>query len=694
MGSRNGWRRPATLLFALAPLCAFAEDDGVVVSATRVPQSALEIPASIDRVYGDEVREARPAVNLSESIGRVPGIVVQNRQNYAQDLQIQSRGFGARSTFGVRGIRLISDGIPATMPDGQGQAATFDLGSAERIEVLRGPFSTLYGNASGGVINVVTQDGPLQPTLEGGFLFGSYGTLRGYTKFGGQWGALNAIGDLSHFETNGYRDHSGALRDQFNGKMRYGFTDDTSVTLVASQLRQPQTQDPGGLTRAQVDKDPRQVQPGVIQFDTRKTINHDQSGATLNHRIDGSSRIQASAYAGQRWVEQYLSIPLATQNLPTHSGGVIALDRDFGGLALRYFKDLREDLRLSVGAEYDRMHDLRRGFINNNGVQGALKRDEDNDVWTTGLYAQGEWKFAERWSAHAGVRRTNVTFRNTDRFILPGTANGDDSGQRSYSATTPVAGLVFRYTPNTSFYGNVGRGFETPTFVELANQNAASGLNLGLNASSSQHAEAGVKTVMSWLRLNAALFKITTKDEIVVDQNSGGRATFKNVGHTDRQGFELGAETLTGGPFEARVAYTYLKATYRESFDTHFLLPPSPALTVQAGSMIPGISKKVLYGELRYRREPFFAQLEGLHRSKVAVNDPNTEFADAYTTLAIASGLVQQDTRWRVSEFVRVDNLLDKNYVGSVIVNEGNGRYYEPSPRRSMTVGFSASYRF
>src|SRR5204863_1963465 len=134
--------------------------------ATRAPQSALEVPASIDRIYGDEIREDRGQVNLSESLGRVPGIVVQNRQNYAQDLQIQSRGFGARSTFGVRGIRLVADGIPATMPDGQGQASTFALGSAERIEVLRGPFSALYGNASGGVIAVDTQDPPKQPTLE------------------------------------------------------------------------------------------------------------------------------------------------------------------------------------------------------------------------------------------------------------------------------------------------------------------------------------------------------------------------------------------------------------------------------------------------------------------------------------------------------------------------------------------------
>jgi iron complex outermembrane receptor protein len=683
------------VVLALAPVCAAAQDDGVVVSATRVPQPALEVPASIDRIYGDELREGRPAVNLSESLGRVPGIVVQNRQNYAQDLQIQSRGFGARATFGVRGIRLIADGIPATMPDGQGQAATFDLGSAERVEVLRGPFSTLYGNASGGVINAVTQDGPPDPTLEGRLLFGSYGTLRAATKFGGQWGALNAIGNLSHFETAGYRDHSGALRDQFNAKMRYGFTDDTSVTLVANELRQPQTQDPGGLTKAQVDQNPRQVQAGVLQFDTRKTINQAQSGATLNHRIDGSSRLQASAYAGNRWVEQFLNIPLATQAAVTHSGGVVALDRDYAGGALRYFNDLSDQWRLAVGAEYDKMHDLRRGYINNNGVRGALKRDEDNDVWTTGLYAQAEWKFAARWSADAGVRRTNVNFRNTDHFIVPATANGDDSGQRSYSATTPVAGIVFKATPATSLYGNVGRGFETPTFVELANQNGASGLNLGLNAATSQHAEAGVKTVQPGLfRLNAAVFKIATKDEIVVDQNSGGRATFKNAGHTDREGFEIGAETLTGGRFEASAAYTYLKATYRESFNTRFLLPPAPVQTVAAGSWIPGIARHVLYGELRYRSEPFFAQLEGFARSKVAANDPNTEYAGGYATVNLVGGLVQQDNNWRLTEFLRFDNLLDRNYVGSVIVNEGNARYYEPSPRRSIAVGVSASYRF
>src|SRR2546426_2584397 len=207
---------------ALVQLGAAAREDAVVVTATRAPRPSFEVPASVDRIYADEIREGRPQVNLSESLGRVPGIVVQNRQNYAQDLQVQSRGFGARSTFGVRGIRMYADGIPASMPDGQGQAATFDLGSAQSIEVLRGPFSTLYGSSAGGVINVQTEDGPSSPTAQASLLAGSYRTRRGAAEFGGGWGRLNASGELSHFETDGYRDHSAAQREHLNTKLRLG----------------------------------------------------------------------------------------------------------------------------------------------------------------------------------------------------------------------------------------------------------------------------------------------------------------------------------------------------------------------------------------------------------------------------------------------------------------------------------------
>ena len=689
--------RRALFLFALAPGWAAAQEDAVVVSATRRAQPSLEIPASVDRIYADEIREGRPQVNLSESLGRVPGIVVQNRQNYAQDLQISSRGFGARATFGVRGIRLFADGIPATMPDGQGQAATFALGSAQSIEVLRGPFSSLYGNAAGGVISIETEDGPPIPTFEPSLFIGSYGTWREAVKFGAQARDLNGIVDGSHFHTEGYRAHSEANRDHFNGKIRFGANRDTSLTLVGNVLRQPQTQDPLGLTRAQFDQDPRQAGTNALTFNTRKSVFQDQLGGTLQHRIDGANRIQATVYGGQRYVEQFLAIPLNVQAAATHSGGVVNLDRGYGGGALRFFSDsslLERPFRFSVGAEYERMDERRKGFINNNGVAGALKRDEDDTVYSADAYAQGEWKFAERWSGHAGLRLSNVHFKSDDHFIVPG--NGDDSGSRTYRAATPVAGLVYRLSPATSLYGNFGRGFESPTFAELAYRTVSgvtTGPNFALNASYSRHGEVGVKTLAGGLaRVNVALFKIVTRDEIVVDQNQGGRTTFKNAGHTDRNGMEIGAESAGAGPFQARFAFTYLKAVFREGFVSQAGTPS--AINVPGGSFLPGVPKRLIYGELRYRRESFFAQLEGLYKSRVAVNDPNSEFADAYTTLNAVGGLVQGGRDWRLMEFVRIDNFTDRNYVGSVIVNEANGRYYEPSPRRNIGVGIQASLQF
>ncbi|HWN06867.1 MAG TPA: TonB-dependent receptor [Steroidobacteraceae bacterium] len=663
-------------LLGLAMASALAQEDAVVITATRVPQPSLEVPASVDRLYADEIRDGRPQVNLSESLGRVPGIVVQNRQNYAQDLQISSRGFGARATFGVRGIRLIADGIPATMPDGQGQAATFALGSAERIEVLRGPFSSLYGNAAGGVIVVDTEDPPEKPTVGVDVMGGTYDTWRAGIRLGG-W---NNLLDASRFESDGYRDHSAVRRDHYNWKSKYPLRPDTSLALVFNQLRQPETQDPLGLSRAQVEDNPRQATPQAIQFNTRKTIYQEQLGATLEHQLSSVSKIQATVYGGYRWVEQYLSIPLAAQAAPTSSGGVVQLDRQYTGGALRF--STGEIVRFSVGVEYDLMEERRRGFINNLGTAEALKRDEDDEVSATDLYAQLEWRFAERWSVHGGLRASRVEFKSTDYFIAPG--NPDDSGTRAYSETTPVAGLLFRYSKTTSFYGSYGEGFETPTFAELAHQNPpATGLNFALEASRSKHAEAGVKTIFPQIaRVNAAVFAIETRDEIVVDVASGGRTTFRNAGRTERQGFEIGAETLLRGPFSAQFAYTYLDATFEEGF----AIPP--------GNALPGVPKSQAYAQLRYRQPRFYTYLEALYRARVPVNDANSEFADAYTVFNLVGALVQQGPGWRISEYVRLDNVTDQNYVGSVIVNDANGRFYEPSPRRSFSAGVQAALQF
>ena len=650
----------AAALALAAASAAYAQEDAVVVTATRVPQPSLEVPASVDRIYADEVREGRPQVNLSESLGRVPGIVVQNRQNYAQDLQISSRGFGARATFGVRGIRLIADGIPATMPDGQGQASTFALGSAERIEVLRGPFSALYGNAAGGVIVVDTEDPPDTPTVEPSLYAGSYDTWKAAVRFGG----YNALGDLSRFETDGYREHSAARRDQLNAKLKLG-----SWTVVANSLRQPESQDPGGLDRAAFEEDPRQASPNAEPFDTRKTVNQDQAGLRFQHRLGGSSSMEASLYAGQREVLQFLGF---AGDFGLSSGGVVDLDRTYGGGALRFFIESSPSLKFSLGAEYDRMDEHRRGYVNDFGEQGALRRDEDDVVDSTDFYAQAEWRFAERWSAHGGARTSRVEFRSTDHFITA--ANPDDSGSRSYSETTPVAGLVFRATKLFSLYGNLGRGFETPTFAELAYRNTGTGLNFDLEPSRSKHAELGAKAIVPGLaRVNAAVFDIDVSDEIVVDVAMNGRTTFRNAGHTARRGLELFAETLLAGAWSAQAAYTRLDATFEDGMN--------------AGNLLPGVPRTQVYAALAYRRDAGYAQLEVMHRSRVAVNDANDEFAESYTVTSVVAGLVQRGRNWRITEFVRIDNLADKAYAGSVIVNESNGRFYEPAPERNYLVG-------
>ncbi|HEX6321135.1 MAG TPA: TonB-dependent receptor [Burkholderiales bacterium] len=652
----------AGALLAAAGASALAQEDAVVVTATRVPQPSLEIPASVDRLYAEEIRAGRPQVNLSESLGRVPGIVVQNRQNYAQDLQISSRGFGARATFGVRGIRLIADGIPATMPDGQGQASTFALGSAERIEVLRGPFSALYGNAAGGVIAIDTEDPPADPAAEPGLFVGSYDTWKAALKFGGR----NAVGEISRFDTGGYREHSAATRDQLNAKLRI-----ENLTIVANSLRQPDSQDPGGLNRAQFEVAPRQASPTAEPFNTRKTVNQDQAGLRFRHSLGGTSAFEATAYVGQREVRQFLGF---AGDFALSSGGVVDLDRNYGGAALRFFTG--ETLRFSAGLEYERMDERRRGFVNDSGVAGALRRDEDDVVDSTGLFAQAEWRFAERWSAHGGLRTSRVEFRAADYFI--GGANPDDSGSRSYSATTPVAGLLFRLSQNTSFYGNLGRGFETPTFAELAHQNTGSGLNFALQPARSRHAEIGAKTVFSGLaRANVALFDVEVTDEIVVDVNAGGRTTFKNAGRTERRGLELAAETLLTGPWDAQLAFTRLDAVFEDS-----------------GNLLPGVPRTQAYASLRYRRDSYYAQLEAVRRSRVAVNDANSQFADAHTVAGVVVGLVQRGDRWRLTEFVRIDNLADRTYAGSVIVNEGNQRFYEPAPGRNYLLGVQASLQF
>jgi iron complex outermembrane receptor protein len=663
---------------------------GITVTATRVPQQGYDVPAAIDTVEGLALTEDRAQVNLSEALGRVPGLVVQNRQNYAQDLQISSRGFGARSTFGVRGVRLIADGIPATAPDGQGQAASFALASAERIEVLRGPFSSLYGNASGGVVQIFTADGPPDPAVSVAALLGSYGTRKAGLLFGGQAESFNYLADASRFHTDGYRQHSAATREQLNAKFTLPLAGGRLV-VVANGLDQPDTQDPLGLSRAQYEADPRQVDPSAIAFDTRKSIRQKQLGAVHELPLSAADSLQWRLYGGTRKVVQFLG---QTGDTPLGSGGVVDLDRGYGGAGLRWTRKAGGEgapVTFSAGLEYDRQDERRRGYVNNAGTAGALRRDEDDRVTSTDVYAQGEWDIAPDWRVSGGARHSRVDFTSSDHYIVG--PNPDDSGRQSYSRTTPVAGIVFRADPAWNVYANFGNGFETPTFAELAYRpGGATGLNLALLPARSRHAEAGVKGRLGEGGLvSAALFRIDTRDEIVTNSASGGRTDFKNVSRTRRDGLEISAQATLGAGFEGVVAGTWLDARFTESFATG-----APAVTVAAGSRLPGVPPVVLYGEFAWRHAAsgFHAAAEVRHTGRVWVNEANTDAAEAYTVANVRAGFEQRAGAWRMKEFVRVDNVSDRRYAGSVIVAEARGRYFEPAPGRNVLVGITVSSSF
>ncbi|MBI4196037.1 MAG: TonB-dependent receptor [Betaproteobacteria bacterium] len=681
----------ATALAQNAPPIRLPE---VTVSATRVEHESFDLPVSVDSIGRRAIGEDNPQVNLSEALNRAPGVVVQNRQNYAQDLQISSRGFGARASFGVRGIRLIADGIPATMPDGQGQAASFNLSSAQRIEVLRGPFSGLYGNAAGGVIQIFTTDGPREPTLTGSVLAGRYDTRKFRLQYGGQHGPLNVMIDASRFDTDGYRDHSAARRDHVNAKMKIDTGARGVFTLVLNVLDQPESQDPLGLTAAQMAQNRRQAGTNALAFNTRKSVAQSQAGFTYDLALSARDTLQARAYAGDRQVTQFLAIPLGAQTAPTSSGGGVDLDRGYSGVGLRLTRETTAagaPLTVSAGIDYDRMAERRRGFINSFGAAGALKRDEDDTVANTDFYAQAEWRFAPRWNLLAGIRHSRVRFASRDFFVNG--ANPDDSGSVDFTRTTPAAGLTFRLAPAVNLYANAGKGFETPTFAELAYRpGGATGLNFALKPANSTHRELGVKALIGAAgRINVALFRIDVKDEIVVNSSSGGRTDFKNAARTRREGLELFWESRFAHGFESAVAYTLLDVRFTQPFTVG-----APPAAVPAGNKLPGVPPSTLYGEVvwRHAASGFHAGVEGKRNGKVYVNDANSEFASAYTVWNLRAGFEQRGRQWRLTEFVRLDNATDRRYVGSIIVAETNGRFYEPAPGRSLFLGVSAQLSF
>lgn len=721
----------------------------VVVTATRVEEKSFDIPASIDSVDRNVIQDKKPQVLVSEDLQRVPGTVVQNRGTFSQEEQIVIRGFGARSQFGTRGIKIYADGIPATTPDGQSSSALFDLSSAARIEVLRGAFSALYGNHSGGVVQIFTQDGAPQPTASGRYTFGSYDTWVSGVQFSGTTGRANYVASGSLFATEGYRQWSGAHKDQFNGKVNFALDNGARLSLVFNYLDQNNNLDPLSLTATQVAVDRTQAQGSALQFKTRRNLDNTQGGLVYEQDITPRDTLRVMGYLGGRSNEQFLSIPLngTSQGAVKAAGAVSSFDRDlYGGSAwwTRKAELGGTPLTFTAGADYENAKEDRTGQLNNFGlvapvanVLGVLKRDEENTVDTWGVFLQGEWQFAPAWSLSAGIRYTEVGFESDDRFICTdtinttgtplGTCSGsftgndggpftprpvaaaaasqnpDDSGSVDHDAWTPVLGLLYRLSPTTNLYANVGRSFETPTLAELAfRSDGGAGLNFSLQPSKSWQYEVGAKMfVGADTRVNAALFYIDTENEVVTDTNAGGRSTFKNVPGTRRIGAELSLDSRFGRGFAGYLAATYLNAEFTDSFVTCIALPcnaanPANSAVVNSGNNIPNIPNYTVYGQLSWAYAPlaFSAGLEAWWQGKVYADDRNTATASSYWVANLSAGFEQKWGGLRLSEFVRINNLFDEEYISAVAVNNTNAQYYYPAADLNYLVGITASYQF
>jgi len=665
--------------------------DEIVVSASGYDQKILDTAASINLINKSQIQNGQARDNLSEPLNRVPGIFALNRQNYAQDLQISSRGFGANSTFGTRGIKIFVDNIPATVADGQGQTSHIDLPSTERIEVMRGPYSVLYGNSSGGVISVFTQDGGPNNEIEPYFELGSYSQRKEGVKASGIYHNTNYLLDVGDFHTNGYRVHSAADRFNANSKLKFKMGSDTSISFIANNVNLT-AQDPLGLTSSQLAANPQQAGINAISQNTNKSVLQSQTGATIDKRLDSANNLVFTPYYGQRHVTQFLA---ATNN------GVIDLKRNFYGVDSKWIHKsqmLEMPFTLVGGVDINENDDHRQTYQNNNGTQGALGQNYRMSAKNFDQYVHLDWRLLERLSLNMGARNSATTLSSISNSPA---LNNTSSGSHVYQALTNMVSLQYYLTELSNVYVSYGSSFDTPTLNQVTYNSSFDGSNFGLSAATTKQIEFGFKSKVSKsAQVNLAFFNANTTNDIVVGASSFGRTAFTNAPKTNRQGMELGSQFKLPYHLEVNLAYTWLSATVKESYSYTYQAAGIPKTTnvVLSGNRIPGVPNQGLFSEVLWVKpnKSMEAAVEARVNGPMAVNDINSpSMASGYAVMNIR-GVLRQEVAGGLSfsQFFRINNVLDRSYVGSVIVNQASSQFYESAPGRNWMIGGNVSYQF
>ncbi|MEA2765425.1 MAG: iron complex outerrane recepter protein [Gemmatimonadaceae bacterium] len=649
--------------------------------------SPLDLPFAVSVQTPDSSRPGQRHLSLDETLSLIPGLSVSNRNNPSQDPRISIRGFGARSAFGVRGIRVLRDGLPLTLPDGQTPVDYLDLESVGRVEVMRGSASSLYGNAGGGVVDLRTSDPlPVPVSGEARLWTGSFGTRRIVGKTGGAANGFSYQGNVARTESDGYREYS--RQRTTNGFARLSLdAGGGSYALDWLGLNTPLAQNPGSLTRAQFDADPRMADPLSIRKAARKEVTQSQLGLT-GRRGFTRGEVEASAYAGTRSLFNPLTFGIVDVGRAISGGNV----RGTVPLTL-----LGTNHRLTAGVELQLQNDLRLNYTNCNNIppptvptatcpdpaseRGSVTLNQREIISSIGSYLRDEMDLGERYTLTGAARADAVRFEVKDRLI--DAINPDDSGRRPLHAISPMVGFLARLSPLQSAYANISTAFETPTATELGNQpSGAAGINRELKPQRSLTYEVGLKGVRtSGWQYNAALFATRVQDELIPYDipASGGRRYFRNAGRTSRRGVELGTG-VTAGAFDLGGAYTYANYRFVDfTVDTaHY-----------AGHRIPGIPRQTFQASASARSVVGILVTEATVADRMFVNDANSESSPGYAIFNARFVSVASMGLSGAEITLGAQNIFNRKYVSSVNVNAAGGKFYEPGSQRSIYVGVS-----
>jgi iron complex outermembrane recepter protein len=620
------------------------------------------------------------AIEAADVLIGLPGLQIDSRSNFAQDTRISLRGFGARSAFGIRGIDLLVDTVPISTPDGQGQLSSIQINRIQQVDVITGPVSALYGNSPGGVVAFTTQV-PEKIGVDLQFSQSDQDQENALLNLNWKQGDLAVASQFNQYQSNTDRPHSFAEREQQSIAVYYTSENKWEWILKYDRSHDPLLQDPLGLTPQQFAEDPFQENLAAINFNTRKRVESQQISMSLR-KAQGDSRWQLGVWNSDRDIGQYLGF---SGDALTSAGGVVDLHRQVKGINANFTQDfswLNRNWQWSVGTELTSMQDDRQGFVNNAGVEGDLRRDEKGEVINSDIYSLIRFKPNENINTFAGLRYSYMDFFVDDYFVRSNNngvlVNPDDSGEKQFTENAIAIGMDYAFAEDWKLFASIGKGYETPTLTEMAYQTNNTGLNIELDSSENRQMEWGFNYKADEWLWQISQFTVLTEKEIIVDQSINGRTSFRNAQKTQRRGVELLNQYQFNDWWRASLSAQYSQAEFTQGQWNH--------------NQLPGSAKKVYQADLSYfpfASEKLSIHVNSVYRSEVATADDNLVFAPSWWlwNLSLQSTIFSNLECW-----LKVNNLTDKIYVGSVIVNQTNGRAFEPGLGRYTSLGVRLMY--